>query len=220
MRKILIVEDEKDLGNIILKNLQDEGFEVKIVYDGKNAMETFYDFSPELVLLDITLPNKNGWEICREIREISEIPVIIMTARDSELDEIKGLELGAEDYITKPFALKLLILRVKKQLKIDLNTEYKFGSLVFKPQNYILMVDDAEEILTKREVDILEYFFKHKGKVISRETLLNEVWGFDFDGEDRAVDTLIKRLRKKMGQYSESIKSVRGVGYVFSEKES
>ncbi len=219
MKKILIVEDEKDLGNIIAKTLREEEFETQNVYDGKLAMEAFYEFKPDLVLLDITLPNKNGWVICKEIREISEVPVIIMTARDSELDEIKGLELGAEDYITKPFALKLLVLRIKKQLKIENDIEYKIDGLKFRPKNFTMIVDDVEEILTKREVDVLEYFFKHQRNVVSRDMLLNEIWGFDFEGEDRAVDTLIKRLRKKMGKYNDYIKSVRGVGYVFTEKE-
>lgn len=216
-KKILIVEDEESLANIIGKNLKKEGFEIEIVTEGDLVLEKFYSFSPALVLLDINLPKKNGWEICKEIREYSKTPIIIMTARDTELDEIYGLELGADDYVTKPISTKVIILKIKKLLKIDNTSFFYLDKMNFDYNSFKLTINDKELILSKREALLLEYFFRNQNIVLSRETLLNEVWGFEFSGEERAVDTLVTRLRKKMGVYAEYIKSIRGVGYVFNQ---
>ncbi|MGL4865190.1 MAG: response regulator transcription factor [Cetobacterium sp.] len=216
-KKILIIEDEENLANIIGKNLDKEGFEIKIVTQGDLALEEFYSFSPSLVLLDINLPRKNGWEICKEIRQYSKIPIIIMTARDTELDEIHGLELGADDYVTKPISTKIIVLKIKKLLKMEDNSFFYLDKLSFDYNTFKIIIEDIEIILSKREALLLEYFFRNQDIVLSRETLLNEVWGFEFSGEERAVDTLVTRLRKKMGIYGEHIKSIRGVGYVFNQ---
>ncbi|WP_448819930.1 response regulator transcription factor [Cetobacterium sp.] len=216
-KKILIVEDEESLANIIGKNLKKEGFEIEIVTEGDLVLEKFYSFSPALVLLDINLPKKSGWEICKEIREYSKTPIIIMTARDTELDEIYGLELGADDYVTKPISTKVIILKIKKLLKIDSTSFFYLDKMSFDYNSFKLTINDKELILSKREALLLEYFFRNQNIVLSRETLLNEVWGFEFSGEERAVDTLVTRLRKKMGVYAEYIKSIRGVGYVFNQ---
>lgn len=216
-KKILIIEDEENLANIIGKNLEKEGFEIKIVIQGDLALEEFYSFSPSLVLLDINLPKKNGWEICKEIRQYSKIPIIIMTARDTELDEIHGLELGADDYVTKPISTKVLSLKIKKLLKMEDNSFFYLDKLSFDYNAFKIIIEDSEIILSKREALLLEYFFRNQDIILSRETLLNEVWGFEFSGEERAVDTLVTRLRKKMGIYGEHIKSIRGVGYVFNQ---
>lgn len=216
-KKILIIEDEENLANIIGKNLEKEGFEIKIVIQGDLALEEFYSFSPSLVLLDINLPKKNGWEICKEIRQYSKIPIIIMTARDTELDEIHGLELGADDYVTKPISTKVLSLKIKKLLKMEDNSFFYLDKLSFDYNAFKIIIEDIEIILSKREALLLEYFFRNQDIILSRETLLNEVWGFEFSGEERAVDTLVTRLRKKMGIYGEHIKSIRGVGYVFNQ---
>ena len=216
-KKILIIEDEENLANIIGKNLEKEGFEIKIVIQGDLALEEFYSFSPSLVLLDINLPKKNGWEICKEIRQYSKIPIIIMTARDTELDEIHGLELGADDYVTKPISTKVLSLKIKKLLKMENNSFFYLDKLSFDYNAFKIIIEDIEIILSKREALLLEYFFRNQDIILSRETLLNEVWGFEFSGEERAVDTLVTRLRKKMGIYGEHIKSIRGVGYVFNQ---
>lgn len=216
-KKILIVEDEESLANIIGKNLKKEGFEIEIVTEGDLVLEKFYSFSPALVLLDINLPKKSGWEICKEIREYSKTPIIIMTARDTELDEIYGLELGADDYVTKPISTKVIILKIKKLLKIDSTSFFYLDKMSFDYNSFKLTINDKELILSKREALLLEYFFRNQNIVLSRETLLNEVWGFEFSGEERAVDTLVTRLRKKMGIYAEYIKSIRGVGYVFNQ---
>lgn len=144
----------------------------------------------------------------------------MMTARDSEIDELKGLSIGADDYITKPFSLKVLNIKVKKMLKIDENSSYKFNDLSFDFRSGELTVNGESVELTRREIQFLEYLIKNKGIIFSRDVLLNEVWGFDFEGDDRVVDTLVKRLRKKLGNYSDMIKTVRGMGYIFDENKN
>ena len=170
-----------------------------------------------MVLVDINLPKKNGWDICKEMSQYSKTPIIKMTARDTELDEIHGLELGADDYVTKPISTKVIILKIKKLLKMEDNSFFYLDKLSFDYNTFKIMVEDNEIVLSKRETLLLEYFFRNQDIILSRETLLNEVWGFEFSGEERAVDTLVTRLRKKMGVYGEHIKSIRGVGYVFSK---
>ncbi|MGL5052446.1 MAG: response regulator transcription factor [Cetobacterium sp.] len=216
-KKILIVEDEENLARIIAKNLEKENFETKIVTDGELAVEEFYSFSPSLVLLDINLPRKNGWDICKEIRQYSKIPIIIMTARDAELDEIHGLELGADDYIVKPISNKIIAIKIKKLLKMESDEFFSLKGFTFDYNKFKIFIDSEETLLSKREALLLEYFFRNKNIILSRETLLNEVWGFEFSGEERAVDTLVTRLRKKLKVYGDCIKSIRGVGYVFEE---
>lgn len=217
MKKILIVEDEKDLSLAIEKFLGEEGFRVITAYDGESALDKFYKETPELVILDINLPKKNGWEICQEIKKDSNIPVIMMTARNSEYDEIQGLELGAEDYITKPISLKVLAARIRKVLKIDKNSSYSHGGVTFDMRTLELIIEGEKIEISPKEGQLLEYFIKNRGFVLSREKILNEVWGFDFYGDDRVVDTLIKRVRKKLGSHSEKIKTLRGIGYIYEE---
>ncbi|MDX8336311.1 MULTISPECIES: response regulator transcription factor [Cetobacterium] len=215
MKKILIVEDEKSLANIISDALKFEGFDTSIVYRGDQALDSFYEEKPDLILLDINLPGMNGWDICKQLKSISQVPIIMVTARDSEFDEIKGLELGADDYITKPFTPKLLIIKLKKIFKLDNDTFFKIKDITFDFNTFILTTPDSINTLPRREAQLLEFFLRNQNIILSRETLLNEVWGFEFFGDERAVDTIVKRLRKKLGNYDNYIKSVRGVGYVF-----
>jgi two-component system response regulator VicR len=217
MKKILIIEDEKSLATSIADSLEENEFEIIKAYDGKSGLEYFFDKKPDLVLLDINLPKIDGWQVCKEIRENSATPVIMMTARDTELDEIKGLNIGADDYITKPFSLKVLEARIKRILKLEGNNIYRHNGFLFDFKGAYIKIEGEKVELSHREAQLLEYFIKNKGIVLTRERLLNEIWGFDFYGEDRAVDTLIKRLRKKMGEYSEVIKTIRGMGYLFDE---
>lgn len=216
-RKILIIEDEENLANIIKTSLEKEGFQVQIVTQGDLAIDKFYSFSPNLILLDINLPKISGWEICNEIRHYSKVPIIIMTARDTELDEIHGLKLGADDYITKPISIKIIVLKIKKLLKMEDNEFFYLNGLTFDYNTFKITFNNQDITLTKREALLLEYFFRNQSMILSRETLLNEIWGFEFSGEERAVDTLVTRLRKKLGSYNHYIKSVRGVGYVFNQ---
>ena len=180
----------------------------------------FYNEKPDLILLDINLPKKLGWEVCKEIRETSNIPIIMMTARDSDSDEYNGLSIGADDYITKPFNLKILLLKVKKLLKLDDNNIYKFENFSFDIKKGEITINGENSELTRREIQFLEYMIKNKGIIFSRDYLLNEIWGFDFEGDDRVVDTLVKRIRKKLGDYSFLLKTIRGMGYSFDENKN
>ena len=219
LKKVLIIEDEKNLASVLYDTLCDE-FSVVKAFDGEEGLKKFYDVSPDIVLLDINLPKIIGWDICSEIRKISEIPIIIMTARDSDIDEYKGLKLGADDYITKPFNLKILTLKIKKLLKMEGNNSYRFENLLFDCKKGELNINGEAIELTRREIQFLEFMFKNKGLIFSREKLLNEVWGFDFEGDDRVVDTLIRRIRKKLGDYSYLLKTVRGMGYQLDENKN
>lgn len=217
VKKILIVEDEINLLKILKDSLEKENFEIIEAYNGERGVELFYEKNPDFILLDINLPKKNGWQVCQEIRKESNIPIIMMTARDSEVDELKGLNIGADDYITKPFNLKILIVKIKKLLKIDENSSYKKDELFIDFKGGKLTISNEEVELTRREIQFLEYLIRNKGIIFTREQLLNEIWGFDFEGNDRVVDTLVKRIRKKLGVYSENIKTIRGMGYIFNE---
>ena len=219
LKKVLIIEDEKNLASVLYDTLCDE-FSVVKAFDGEEGFRKFYETSPDIVLLDINLPKIIGWDICSEIRKISEIPIIIMTARDSDIDEYKGLKLGADDYITKPFNLKILTLKIKKLLKMEGNNSYRFENLLFDCKKGELNINGETIELTRREIQFLEFMFKNKGLIFSREKLLNEVWGFDFEGDDRVVDTLVRRIRKKLGDYSYLLKTVRGMGYQLDENKN
>lgn len=215
MKKVLIVEDEKSLATVISDSLKNEGFETVITHRGDEAIDCFYKEKPDLILLDINLPGMNGWEICKKLKALSQVPIIMVTARDSEFDEIKGLELGADDYITKPFTPKLLIIKLKKLFKLSNDTFFKIGDITFDFNTFKLDTPEESNILPRREAQLLEFFLRNQNIIFSRETLLNEVWGFEFFGDERAVDTIVKRLRKKLGSCDNYIKSIRGVGYVF-----
>ena len=219
-RKILIIEDEKSLAQVLEDTFSQEGFEIIKAFDGENGVDKFYNEKPDLILLDINLPKKLGWEVFKEIRETSNIPIIMMTARDSDSDEYNGLSIGADDYITKPFNLKILLLKVKKLLKLDDNNIYKFENFSFDIKKGEITINGENSELTRREIQFLEYMIKNKGIIFSRDYLLNEIWGFDFEGDDRVVDTLVKRIRKKLGDYSFLLKTIRGMGYSFDENKN
>lgn len=219
-RKILIIEDEKSLAQVLEDTFLQEGFEIVKAFDGETGIDRFYEDNPDLILLDINLPKKLGWEVCKEIRQTSNTPIIMMTARDSDNDEYNGLSIGADDYITKPFNLKILLLKVKKLLKLDTNNIYKFETLSIDIRKGEVSIDGNSTELTRREIQFLEYMIKNKGIIFSRDYLLNEIWGFDFEGDDRVVDTLVKRIRKKLDNYSFLLKTIRGMGYSFDENKS
>lgn len=218
-KRLLIIEDEKNLMKVLSDTLS-EDFEIIQSFDGEEGLECFYEKTPDLVLLDINLPKIIGWDVCREIRKISNVPIIIMTARDSDIDEYNGLSIGADDYVTKPFNLKILALKIKKLLKIDGNNIYRFENFSFDAKKGEISVNGKIIELTRREIQFLEYMFKNKGIIFSREQLLNEVWGFDFDGDDRVVDTLVRRIRKKLENYDFLLKTVRGMGYTLDENKN
>ncbi|AVQ28439.1 DNA-binding response regulator [Fusobacterium ulcerans] len=220
MKKILIVEDEKEIRNILKVYLLTAGYEVTESADGEEAMKIFYEKPFDLVILDIMLPKKDGWSICREIKEYSSVPVIIITARDNENDEVFGFEIGADDYITKPFSNKVFLARVKTVLKnktiVNNSNEIEVGKLKINDVSHSVSKEGKNLDLAPKEYEILMYFIKNKNIALSREKMLTEIWGYGFVGNDRTIDVHIKNLRKKIG--GEYIKTIRSVGYKFEIK--
>lgn len=220
VKKILIVEDEKEIRNILKVYLLTAGYEVTEAADGEEAMKIFYERPFDLVVLDIMLPKKDGWSICREIKEYSSVPVIIITARDNENDEVFGFEIGADDYITKPFSNKVFLARVKTVLKnktiINNSNEIEVGKLKINDVSHNVTKEGKNLDLAPKEYEILMYFIKNKNIALSREKMLTEIWGYGFVGNDRTIDVHIKNLRKKIG--AEYIKTIRSVGYKFEIK--
>lgn len=218
MKRLLIVEDEKELALSLESHFFNLNIDIKIALDGEKGIELFERFKPDLVLLDVNLPLKNGWEVCEYIRKKSETPIIMMTARDSELDEIHGLEIGADDYITKPFSINVLSTKIKKYLKLNIQKEYVYKEIEYSFKDEILKIKNERINLSTREKNLLEYFIKNRNKPLSRNNILLEIWGIDNEFDERASDTLVKRLRKKLHGYEELIGTVRGVGYIFEER--
>ena len=218
MKRLLIIEDEKELALSLESHFFNLNIEIKIALNGEIGIEFFESFKPDLVLLDVNLPLKNGWEVCEYIRKKSEVPIIMMTARDSELDEIHGLEIGADDYIIKPFSINVLSTKIKKYLKLNIQQEYLYKDMEYSFKDEILKIKNERVNLSTREQNLLEYFIKNRNKPLSRNNILLEIWGIDNEFDERASDTLVKRLRKKLGDYEELIGTVRGVGYIFEER--
>lgn len=220
MKKILIVEDEKEIRNILKVYLLTAGYEVTEAADGEEAMKIFYEKPFDLVILDIMLPKKDGWSICREIKEYSSVPVIIITARDNENDEVFGFEIGADDYITESFSNKVFLARVKTVLKnktiVNNSNEIEVGKLKINDVSHSVSKEGKNLDLAPKEYEILMYFIKNKNIALSREKMLTEIWGYGFVGNDRTIDVHIKNLRKKIG--GEYIKTIRSVGYKFEIK--
>jgi two-component system response regulator VicR len=227
MSKILVVDDERPIAEIIKYNLQKEGFEVQTAYDGDAAIKSVHSMNPDLLILDIMLPGKNGFEILKEIRMEYVMPVIMLTAKEEESDKITGLELGADDYITKPFSTKEVVARVKANLRrVQLSTTkeemkskiVKAGNLTIDMNTYEVIKENKIIDLTNREFDLLKYLFQNADKVFNREHLLKEVWGYEF-GDLRTVDVTVRRLREKIETDEDKyIITKRGMGYYFRSK--
>ncbi|KAB7665285.1 response regulator YycF [Bacillus sp. B1-b2] len=232
-KKILVVDDEKPIADILQFNLKKEGFEVTCAYDGNDALEKVEEINPDLVLLDIMLPQRDGMEVCREIRKKHEMPIIMLTAKDSEIDKVLGLELGADDYVTKPFSTRELIARVKANLRRHQQVpaavedeketnEIDVGALTIHPDAYIVSKRGEMIELTHREFELLHYLAKHIGQVMTREHLLQTVWGYDYYGDVRTVDVTVRRLREKIEDnpsHPSWIVTRRGVGYYLRNPE-
>lgn len=214
MKKILIVDDEEQIRNILRLYLVKEGFEVMEAEDGEEALRLFYEKPFDLIILDVMLPKKDGWSVLREIKKYTSTSVIMLTARADTEDEIFGFEMGADDYIVKPFNNKVLLARIKSLLKKKaeiVDETLKIGSLVIDDKSHSVTNNNKEVFLAPKEYELLIYLVKNNKIALSREKLLNEVWGYDFYGDDRTIDTHIKNLRKKIG--SNTIKTIRGIGY-------
>jgi two-component system response regulator VicR len=226
-KKVLIIEDEKPISDIVKFNLTKEGFETEAAYDGGVGLEMALKNDPDLVLLDVMLPTIDGFEICKRIREKSNVPIIILTAKEEEVDKVLGLELGADDYITKPFGLRELIARVKANIRrtgmsdivgADPSNVKEFGSITIDTNRYEARKNGVALELTLREFELLKYLAEREDKVYSREQLLEDVWGYEYYGDIRTVDVTVRRLREKLEDDSSDPKYVltkRGVGYYF-----
>lgn len=231
-KKVLVVDDEKPIADILQFNLKKEGYEVHCAYDGDEALQLIEEIKPDLILLDIMLPKRDGMEVCREVRKKYEMPIIMLTAKDSEIDKVLGLELGADDYVTKPFSNRELIARVKanirrhqhaaNQTEQEENGEIEVGSLVIHPEAYVASKRGETIELTHREFELLHYLAKHLGQVMTREHLLQTVWGYDYFGDVRTVDVTVRRLREKIEDNPSHpgwLVTRRGVGYYLRNPE-
>jgi len=223
--RILVVDDDSNICQLVKLYLDKEGYESRAVYNGKQALDVFREFTPNLVILDIMLPGMDGWQVCREIRKFSSIPIIMLSARDETFDKVLGLELGADDYVVKPFEPKELIARIKAVLRRyerqDTDQEQLvFPGLVINKSNYTIRIQGKELELPPKELELLFFLGSNPNKVFTREQLLEKVWGFDFYGDTRTVDVHVKRLREKLEPPDNhwQLKTVWGVGYKFEVK--
>ena len=221
-KRALIVEDDANIAELLRLYLGRDGFEVMIVSDGARAENSFDLFTPDLVLLDIMLPGKDGWQICRDLRKKTGVPIIMLTAKGETADKVSGLEMGADDYVTKPFEVKELLARIHAVMRrsdVEGPTEKKlsFDKLVINLDSYELIVDGKKIDTPPKEMELLYHLASSPNRVFTRNQLLDEVWGFDYFGDSRTVDVHIKRLREKLEGVSDkwSLKTVWGVGYKF-----
>ena len=225
MKHILVVEDEKDLADLLAFNLEKDGYEVTCVHDGSVGLDTARKKMPDLMLLDLMLPGMLGTEVCKALRmdrNTSKIPIIMLTAKGDEIDRVVGFEVGADDYIVKPFSMRELLLRIKavfrrQEAEQPAPDVLIFGDIVIDNQRHLTSVSGKEVELTSTEYKLLLYLAERPGKLVSRETLLQNVWGYQNSGDTRTVDTHITRLRGKLGAPGDLIKTVRGFGYKMEE---
>ena len=228
-KKILVVDDEKAIGDILKINLEREGYDVTIAMDGESGAALGVALNPDLILLDVMLPKMDGFEVCKKIRKTSEVPIVMLTARTEEIDKILGLELGADDYVTKPFSVRELMARVKANLRRTVVKEnvpeteentLKKGEITINTASYELRKNDKPIELTLREFELVKYLAESPGRIFSRETLLEKVWGYEYYGDVRTVDVTVRRLREKIEDdpgEPRYIMTKRGVGYYFAK---
>ncbi len=220
--KVLVVDDDYNIADLIRMYLEKEQYEIKVAYGGKSALDIYYSWTPDLILLDLMLPEIDGWEVCKQIRKTSSIPIIMLTARGETFDKVLGLELGADDYMVKPFEPKELLARVKavlrRTMKIDqIKEEVVYPNLTINKSNYSIIYKESKMEIPPKELELLFYLATHPNQVFTREQLLEKIWGYDFMGDSRTVDVHIKRLREKFNDQQKrwEIKTVWGVGYKF-----
>lgn len=230
MNKILIADDNQQITSILANYARKEGFEPLVALDGQQALELFeqHEKNIDVVLLDVMMPKLDGFEVCRELRRRSMVPIIMVTARGEDFERIKGLDIGADDYILKPFSAGEVMARVRAILRrvqpreAEQQNLYSVGNLVIDLDKYLVTIGGADVTLTKKEVELLWTLAKNSSKVFSRENLLDSIWGYDYFGDSRTVDSHIKRLRAKVDKFEHEeweIKTIWGVGYRFEEKE-
>ncbi len=225
--KILVVDDDTSICELLRVYLEKEDYQVVIANDGMSAVSTFREESPSLVLLDIMLPKLDGWQVCREIRKFSETPIIMLTAKGEVFDRVLGLELGADDYVVKPFETKEIVARIKAVLRRSSSSasdelkEVHYDKLSINLTNYELKVNGVQIDTPPKEMELIFHLAKNANRVFTRDQLLDEVWGYDYYGDSRTVDVHVKRLREKLTGVSDKweLRTVWGVGYKFETKE-
>ena len=218
--KILVVDDESRMRKLVRDFLEREGFRVLEAGDGEEAMELFYrDKDIALLILDVMMPKMDGWQVCREVRQTSKVPIIMLTARGEEQDELQGFELGVDEYISKPFSPKILVARVEAILRrtrtLDAAEVADAGGIAIDKAAHRVQVDGQEIELSYKEFELLSYFVENQGIALSREKILNSVWNYDYFGDARTIDTHVKKLRNKLGDKGNYIKTIWGMGYKF-----
>lgn len=224
MSVMLIADDNRQITSILEEYAKNEGFEVKVAFNGRDALRSFEKYNPDIVLLDVMMPEMDGFEVCREIRKKSNVPIIMITARGEDFERIMGLDIGADDYIVKPFSPAEVMARVRaimRRIMIDDKKSSQFFSydnLKINMNDYIVTIDNKNVSLTKKEIEILWTLVSNRNKVFTRDNLLNSLWGYDYFGDNRTVDSHIKRLRSKLDEFEHvnwEIKTIWGVGYKF-----
>ncbi|MDF2615885.1 MAG: response regulator with CheY-like receiver domain and winged-helix DNA-binding domain [Sedimentibacter sp.] len=207
MSVMLIADDNKQITSILEEYAKNEGFEVKISFNGREALRSFEKYNPDIVLLDVMMPEMDGFEVCREIRKQSNVPIIMITARGEDFERIMGLDIGADDYIVKPFSPAEVMARVRaimRRIMIDdkkASQVFSFDNLKINMNDYIVTIDNKNVSLTKKEIEILWTLVSNRNKVFTRDNLLNSLWGYDYFGDNRTVDSHIKRLRSKLDEF-------------------
>ena len=218
--KILVVDDESRMRKLLKDFLEREGYRVIEAADGLEAMERFYeDKEIALLILDVMMPKMDGWQVCREVRQSSKVPIIMLTARSEERDELQGFELGVDEYISKPFSPKILVARAEAVLRrahaLDAEQTLNAGGISVDKSAHQVKIDGTETELSYKEFELLTYFIENQGIALSREKILNNVWNYDYFGDARTIDTHVKKLRNKLGDKGNYIKTIWGMGYKF-----
>ncbi len=220
--KILVVDDESRMRKLVKDFLVKSNYEVVEAQDGAQAVDIFFEQNDiDLIILDVMMPKMDGWQVCREIRQYSKVPIIMLTAKSDERDELQGFELGIDEYISKPFSPKILVARVEAILRrtsqVSADELLEAGGIRIDKAAHSVTVDDKPIDLSYKEFELLTYFIENKGIALSREKILNSVWNYDYFGDARTIDTHVKKLRSKMGEKGELIKTIWGMGYKFEE---
>lgn len=218
--KILVVDDEPRMRKLVKDFLVKSGYDVIEAQDGSQALDSFYEQKDiALIILDVMMPKMDGWEVCREIRQYSKVPIIMLTAKSDERDELQGFQLGVDEYISKPFSPKILVARVEAILRrtnqAGKEENLEAGGIVVDKVAHSVTIDGKSIDLSYKEFELLSYFMENKGIALSREKILNHVWNYDYFGDARTIDTHVKKLRSKMGEKGELIKTIWGMGYKF-----
>lgn len=218
--KILVVDDESRMRKLVKDFLVKKGFEVIEAQDGAEALDVFFEQKDiALIILDVMMPKMDGWEVCREVRQYSKVPIIMLTAKSDERDELQGFQLGVDEYISKPFSPKILVARVEAILRrtnqLEKEDNLEAGGIVINKAAHSVTIDGQSVDLSYKEFELLSYFMENKGIALSREKILNNVWNYDYFGDARTIDTHVKKLRSKMGEKGDLIKTIWGMGYKF-----